>query len=149
MSIEYPRSSHPWDSLLHHVISSWKTHHASRAQPSNENHFRNWICIGMFDNNNNKRQTLNTQQKIQSFKLMSFFCRSSIQWKRITHNIPNQVRQDPFTHLCETCQSQTLYLIKKSKKKIVSICPPGSVDLVTYNLIHPLPKTFLSSSKTN
>jgi hypothetical protein len=43
------------------------------------------------------------------------FCRSSIQWKRITHNIPNQVRQDPFSHLCDTCQSQTLYLIKIQK----------------------------------
>jgi hypothetical protein len=64
------------DSLLHHVISSWKKiiMHL-RAQPSNDHHLRNWICIGMYtnnNNNNNKRQTLNTQQKIQSFKLMSF-----------------------------------------------------------------------------
>jgi hypothetical protein len=152
MSIEYPRSaSHPWDSLLHHVISSWKTHHASRAQPSNENHFRNWICIGMFDNNNNnKRQTLNTQQKIQSFKLMSFCCRSSIQWKRIhsQHSKSSQAGPIyPFMWYMPIADSFTWSKIPK--KKLSASVHQVQSTLFAYNWSIHCQKTFLFSSKTN
>jgi len=84
------------------------------------------------DNNNNKRQTLNTQQKIQSFKLMSFLQRSSIQCKRITHNIPKIKSGRTHLPIYVIHANHRLFTWSKSPKKLsASSVHQDQVYLVT------------------
>jgi hypothetical protein len=154
MSIEYPRSSiiaslGLTTASCHFLLKNASCYLEHNPQTIITSGIES--CIGMFDNNsNNKRQTLNTQEKIQSFKLMSFCCRSSIQWKRIhsQHSKSSQAGPIyPFMWYMPIADSFTWSKIPK--KKLSASVHQVQSTLFAYNWSIHCQKTFLFSSKTN